>query len=1147
MTRAVPLGLFDLGAPFARGGMAEVWSGVHRPSGAPVAIKLLTGAQARESRLVQCFHDEVRAMAALDHPGVVLVHDYGQVSEETAGAAGGALVAGSPFLAMERIEGGPYSAGSVRDWGSLRRLLRELLDALAHAHARGVVHRDLKPANLLQGPRGEVKLTDFGIAHALRSGQGPGEGGFVGTPAYMAPEQCWGDWRDLGPWTDLYAVGCLVYSLAAGAPPFDASRPFDVFDLQINAAPPPFLPGFQLPEGFAVWHDRLLRKHPHERFQRAADAAAALARLGEPGFVSLLEITADERGRDTLSTPPGPARPTLEGPPPAVEGAARSVPDATRAPAPSDWRVRHEPERREATPGLGLYDLRTLPFVGREAERERLWDAVRDLHDGPRGTRVMLVRGPTGVGKSRLCEWLCERAHELGAATPLRATHDASGTSGGLAAMVGRHLRLGGLSRPAVRGRVHRLFERFVGVEPGEADALAAMVAPAAPDTTGEMPLLGPADWHRLLGRHLVRLSEERPVLLWLDDIHFGLDALLCVRSLLDQTDGRLLVMLTAREELLAERPSEARILESLLATGRVQTLELGPLGDAEHAALVRTLLDLEPDLARRVELRTEGNPLFAVQLVRSWVQRGVLVHGPAGYRLAEGAQVDLPTDLHEVWNTRIARLLSERPADDVLAVEIAAALGGEVDDGEWAAACAAAGVRPSLGLRDDLLRARLARTAPSGGWVFAHSMLRESLLRAARDGRRLKGHHAACARMLGRIQGSPDRRGGHLLAAGERQAAATELAKAARAYLCRAELSAAERALSNLKAALGGRRDVPEAAEAQVLEGWLATERGELQRGRSLAEDGARVARAHGRPGLEGEALLRLGRAEYEMGRMRDALVALGRAREALQQAGRGDLVGAALRRAGQATLALGRYGEAERLLRRASEACARSGAAEDAALALLDRAHLAGLQGRVEHAVGLVRAARRGFPAGARVLHGAALVELGAAQRLAGRLGDARRSFEEALQAATEAGSLDAARARLGLALVAEARGDFEGAARELHAALPELERRGRAALAAAAHLHLLPCSAAARDWDAWDRHFAAADELLDLTRVVHRDLAMSAHVGADLATSAGEPGRAAGAWRWALAQWQELGEEEPAAEAAAGLRAAVYSAPP
>src|SRR5690606_28508446 len=160
------LGAFELTAPLRSGGMAEVWRGVHRIEGAPVAIKLVTEQRARTRQLREALQNEVRAMARLEHPSIVRVHDYGEVPPDVAAAAGGRLAPASPYLVMELAEGGTLGPQHVKSWAELLAVLSDVLSALAHAHARGVVHRDIKPSNVLVASD-TFKLSDFGIAHAL--------------------------------------------------------------------------------------------------------------------------------------------------------------------------------------------------------------------------------------------------------------------------------------------------------------------------------------------------------------------------------------------------------------------------------------------------------------------------------------------------------------------------------------------------------------------------------------------------------------------------------------------------------------------------------------------------------------------------------------------------------------------------------------------------------------------------------------------------------------------------------------------------------------------------------------------------------------------------------------------------------------------
>ncbi|HEY2738843.1 MAG TPA: serine/threonine-protein kinase, partial [Thermoanaerobaculia bacterium] len=286
-TVTIPLGPFGLIRRIGRGGMAEVWSGVHITQGVPVAVKVMTGERLRDAQYREAFRNEVQAVASLDHPGIVMVLDHGEVSAESETASKGLLPRGSPYLAMELADGGTLldTAREVEDWNTLRSILFALLDAMAHAHALGVVHRDLKPSNVLifgAGADRQLKLADFGLAQAVEAIQVlPDSSDFVcGTPSYMAPEQIRGEWRDYGAWTDLYGLGSLAWMIATGKPPFYDAGLLELVRRQLCEEPPDLQPLFPVPAGFEAWLRRLLEKEPGHRFVRAADAAWSLRGLG---------------------------------------------------------------------------------------------------------------------------------------------------------------------------------------------------------------------------------------------------------------------------------------------------------------------------------------------------------------------------------------------------------------------------------------------------------------------------------------------------------------------------------------------------------------------------------------------------------------------------------------------------------------------------------------------------------------------------------------------------------------------------------------------------------------------------------------------------------------------------------------------------
>src|SRR5262249_24794304 len=156
----------------------------------------------------------------------------------------------------------------------------------------------------------------------------------------------------------------------------------------------------------------------------------------------------------------------------------------------------------------------------------------------------------------------------------------------------------------------------------------------AMTDLVAPIKFTSPAEKHAVLARFLVRLARERPLVVWLDDVQWGLDALRFAEALLPYDDLPVLLVMTVREEALPERVCEAEVLARLAKSPRTTRVPVGPLPIEHRSVLVRELLGLAGALASRVEERTAGNPLFAVQLVGDWVQRGILEPGPRGLRL---------------------------------------------------------------------------------------------------------------------------------------------------------------------------------------------------------------------------------------------------------------------------------------------------------------------------------------------------------------------------------------------------------------------------------------------------------------------------------------------------------------------------------
>ena len=416
---------FELVAPIGVGGFAEVWRALDTATGEQVAIKVLGHALARAPQFQAAFRNEIRVTSRLAHEGVVRIVDVGTLGPEVERASGGRLVGGSPFVAMELL--GSTLTPRVRtgtSWEDAREVAAQLLRALAHVHARGVVHLDLKPSNVMfrdsisDASDARVVLTDFGIAWLASE---TGSSGGAGTPGYAAPEQVMTDTRSIGPWSDLYAFGCVMWELVTGVSPFTASSPLE----RLFAQPRDFEPRMEVPSTLEGWLRSLLCPSPSARCPSAARALA--------------ELEHGPRAAVATSLPPCPTTKSSE----------RGM-------------------------GLGLVAISSPPFVGRERARATIW-AAADTVMRERRPRSVAIVGPASAGSTRLAEWIVEQLAELDAFDVLWV-HGVRGES--LRDSLRRHFRLEGLS-------YRRAVDALGAVEPWLAQAAAeSLLDSVDPDLT---------------------------------------------------------------------------------------------------------------------------------------------------------------------------------------------------------------------------------------------------------------------------------------------------------------------------------------------------------------------------------------------------------------------------------------------------------------------------------------------------------------------------------------------------------------------------------------------------------------------------------------------------------------------------------------
>ncbi|MFE5019983.1 serine/threonine-protein kinase [Streptomyces sp. NPDC056690] len=236
--------------------MGEVWQATDEMLGRPVAVKLLIAQDADPSASAR-FRMEAQTSASLSHPHVVGVYDFGSWEHRF-------------YLVMELVEGGSLAhetAGGARlTPARVADIAAGAAAGLAAAHRQGVVHRDIKPGNLLLTPDGTVKLGDFGIARFLDDPAAglTTTGQIVGTGLYLAPERALG--KNAGPASDVYSLGCVLYQLLTGNPPFRADTATSLLYQHVDAAPvAPGRLGVQLPPSFENYLLGLLAKQPEDR------------------------------------------------------------------------------------------------------------------------------------------------------------------------------------------------------------------------------------------------------------------------------------------------------------------------------------------------------------------------------------------------------------------------------------------------------------------------------------------------------------------------------------------------------------------------------------------------------------------------------------------------------------------------------------------------------------------------------------------------------------------------------------------------------------------------------------------------------------------------------------------------------------------
>jgi len=627
------------------GGMGIVYRCRDQSTGDLVALKrVILPEGALASEYIGWFYKESRALAALDHPGIVRARDFGQ------------LAGGSPFLVMDLVTG-----VSLHDLSQSRlsfpiiwSIVDGVLAALAHAHARGVIHGDLKPSNVIveqrvdQAPR--VHILDFGLAWLRQDSHderldgeksmefAPHAG--AGTPGYMAPEQIQHEMHHVQGATDLYALACILYKLLTGRPPFSGD-PKELLKLHAYHQPPAPELVVAGPEGVDKFLMRLLAKRPWDRFEFASEARRSWLRFVpdsiDPELLKFPTVALHEPEPRTPSRRTAP----LSSKPMPLE------PSADRAP--------------------GLLSIRPSPLVGREDIRARLRELAAQmiLGKGP-PHRLVILLGPAGVGKTRVAEWLCEVAHEDGRMVPLTARYrPVRSALDGMLGAVTQYFNFERADRDTIERSLLDRWKIDKNDRKGRSwvAGAAEWLRPMAPGDervgpSGVRFTLDTLELRRLVIQYTIRkVAGGRPLLFFFDDLHHAaqttFDGLLKIHR--EEQDQRILMLVTVRSEDVQLGTPAAERLRQLREAMDGEVIEVPPMDREATCALVRASLPLDDEATLEAARRSRGFPLFALQQLHSWAHAGNLEFVGGTYRVPGDVLAMRPKTTADLWDSRVA------------------------------------------------------------------------------------------------------------------------------------------------------------------------------------------------------------------------------------------------------------------------------------------------------------------------------------------------------------------------------------------------------------------------------------------------------------------------------------------------------------
>ncbi len=589
-------GRYKIERLLGEGGQKQVFLARDTRLDREVVVSLLKTDYLDETSVARLWR-EAQAMGQLgDHPNIVTVYDVGEE-------------AGRPYIVTQYVPGGAVTdllEAADKHRLPVEQVLRlggQVCRALTHAHSHGVVHRDLKPGNIWLTPDGAAKLGDFGLALRQQFSRVTIEGALVGTVAYMSPEQALG--QKATPASDLYALGAMLYEMAAGRPPFLGDSLVGVISQHINTAA--VAPSWHNPEIPPALEDlilRLLAKTPEERPPNAESVVEELA---------------------------------------AIEASASLL-----------------AERVEPADTRSLARLAGGVFVGREKETQQLRAAFKDAESG-RGRLILLV-GEPGCGKTRTAEQLATYARLRDAQVLSGRCYEGEGAPAFWPWIQIIRSWVQEEGSRAVSSAMGAGAPEIAQMVPEVRERLPALAAPPALEPEQARFRLFDS-----VTTFLKNAARRRPLVLILDDLHWADRPSLLLLEFLarELRSSRLLVVGAYRDVAVGRQHPLSQTLAELARQGAGDRIALGGLAQADVERFMEMTAGLKPPeaLAAAIHRETEGNPFFVNEVVRLMVAEGRLTRPDQ----TASWSVPIPQGVREVIGRRLEQLSA--PCNRVLAV----------------------------------------------------------------------------------------------------------------------------------------------------------------------------------------------------------------------------------------------------------------------------------------------------------------------------------------------------------------------------------------------------------------------------------------------------------------------------------------------